>query len=184
MSDKTENQTSDLPDIHRGCLEENAGPELLDVKEEDETDDMNSQTEIHSSLPADEDDADIVKVEITEDLCLRHQLGARDDENSDSISSGRMDVTPSDGSAVEHGGEPYVCDQVKTEEDEVPINTSTDSKIAVILKTRVQMLRILKKKEIMPKTYVPNIRNVLPRKKVLLQMRKHFHVLNVGNVLI
>ncbi|XP_053567744.1 gastrula zinc finger protein XlCGF8.2DB-like isoform X1 [Bombina bombina] len=90
MSDKTENQTSDLPDAHR-----------------------------------DEDNTDIVKVEITEDLCVRHQLGATDEETSDSISSGHMDVTPSDDSASEHGGEPYEYDQVKTEEDEVPINTTT-----------------------------------------------------------
>ncbi|XP_053567605.1 uncharacterized protein LOC128657328 isoform X2 [Bombina bombina] len=125
MSDKTENQTSDPPDAHRERLEENPGTGLLNLKEEDETDDMNShQTEIHWSLPADEDNADIVKVEITEDLCVRHQLEAPDEETSDSISPGCTDVTPSDGSAVEHRGEPYVCDHMKTE-DEVPINMAT-----------------------------------------------------------
>ncbi|XP_053567194.1 oocyte zinc finger protein XlCOF6.1-like isoform X2 [Bombina bombina] len=135
MSDKTENQTSDLPDVHRGRLEENPGTGLLNVKEEDETDDMNShQTEIHCSLPADEDNADIVKVEITEDLCVRHQLEAPDEETGDSISQGHMDVTSSEGSAVEHGGEPYVCNYVKIEEDEVPINTTSgDVKTEVTL---------------------------------------------------
>ncbi|XP_053567726.1 zinc finger protein 154-like [Bombina bombina] len=121
---KTENQTSDFPDAHRGHLEENPGTGLLYVKkEEDETDDY--RTEIHWSLPADNDNAKIVKVEITEDLCVRQQLGAPDEETSYSISQGRMDVTPSDGVVVEHGGEPYVCNRMKTEEDEVPINTAT-----------------------------------------------------------
>ncbi|XP_053567440.1 uncharacterized protein LOC128657208 isoform X3 [Bombina bombina] len=135
MSDK--NQTSDLPGAQGGRLEENPGTGLLNVKEEDETDDMNShQTEIHCSLPADEDNAGIVKVEITEDLCVKHQLGAPDKETSDSISPGRMDVTPSDGSVVEHRGEPYVCNYMKTEEDEVPINTATgDVKTEVTLNT-------------------------------------------------
>ncbi|XP_053577445.1 gastrula zinc finger protein XlCGF7.1-like isoform X2 [Bombina bombina] len=88
-SDK--NQTSELSDAHGGRLEENPGTGLFNVKEEDETDDMNSpQTEIHWSL-----------------------------------SAGRMAVSPSDDSAVEHGEELDVCDQVKTEEDEVPINTAT-----------------------------------------------------------
>ncbi|XP_053567563.1 zinc finger protein 845 [Bombina bombina] len=74
-----------------GRLEENPGTGLLKVKEEDETDDMNShQTEIHWSLPADEDNADIVKVEITEDLFVRHQLGALDEETSDSINPGEF----------------------------------------------------------------------------------------------
>ncbi|XP_053568306.1 uncharacterized protein LOC128657904 [Bombina bombina] len=87
MSDKTENHTSELPDAHGGRLEENPGTGLLHVKEEDETDDMNShQTEIHWSLPADEDNADIVKVEITEDLCVTRQLGDPDENTSDSIS--------------------------------------------------------------------------------------------------
>ncbi|XP_053545437.1 gastrula zinc finger protein XlCGF57.1-like [Bombina bombina] len=109
-----------------GRLEENLCTGLINVKEEDETDDMNSQTEIHSSLPADEDNSDIVKVEITEDLCVRQQPGAPDEEmTSGSISPGCMDVTPSDCLAVNHGGEPYVCDHLKTEEDEVPINTAT-----------------------------------------------------------
>ncbi|XP_053567414.1 oocyte zinc finger protein XlCOF6.1-like [Bombina bombina] len=144
MSDK--NQTSDLPDAHRGRLEENPDTGLLNVKEEDETDDMNShQTEIHCSLPADEDYADIVKVEITEDLCVRHLLEAPDEETSDSISPGRMDVTPSDGSVVEYRGEPYVCDHVKTEEDEVLINTATgenDAKISCNMEqTEDQWLR-------------------------------------------
>ncbi|XP_053577412.1 gastrula zinc finger protein XlCGF7.1-like [Bombina bombina] len=86
MSDK--NQTSELPDADRGRLEENTGTGLLHVKEEDEKCDVNRhQTEKHWSLPADADIADIVKVEITEDL--------------------------------------FTCDPVKTEEDEVPINTST-----------------------------------------------------------
>ncbi|XP_053567494.1 uncharacterized protein LOC128657247 isoform X2 [Bombina bombina] len=127
MSDKTENQTLDLPDAHRGRLEENPGTGLVNVKEEDETDDMNShQTEIHWSLPADEDYADIVKVEITDDLLfVRHQLGAPDVETSDHISPALMDMTPSEGLAVEYNGEAYVFDYVKTEEDEVPINTST-----------------------------------------------------------
>ncbi|XP_053568321.1 uncharacterized protein LOC128657919 [Bombina bombina] len=135
MSEKTETQTSDHPDAHGGRLEENPGTGLLNVKEEDETDDMNShQTEIHCSLPADEDNADIVKVEITEDLCVRHQLEAPDEETRDSISQGHMTVTPSDGSAVEYGAEPYVCDHVKTEEDEVPINMATgDVKTEVTL---------------------------------------------------
>ncbi|XP_053567600.1 zinc finger protein 484-like [Bombina bombina] len=106
-------------------LEENPGTGLLNVKEEDETDDMNShQTAIHCSLPADEDKADIVKVEITEYLCVRHQLEA----------PGRMDVSSSDDSAAEHRGEPYVCDYMKTEEDEIPINTATgDVKTEVTL---------------------------------------------------
>ncbi|XP_053565224.1 gastrula zinc finger protein XlCGF57.1-like isoform X2 [Bombina bombina] len=86
MSEKTENQTSELLDAHRGRLEENPGTGLLNVKEEDETDDMNShQTEIHWSLPADEDNTDIVKDEITEDLFVRHQLEAPDEKTSDSI---------------------------------------------------------------------------------------------------
>ncbi|XP_053567679.1 zinc finger protein 547-like [Bombina bombina] len=116
-----------------GPLEENPGTGLLDVKEENETDDMNShQTEIHWSLPA--DNAAIVKVEITDDLGVMSQIGILDEETSDSINLGRMDVTPSDGSAFEHRGEPYVCDQVKTEEDEVPINTDTgDVKTEVTL---------------------------------------------------
>ncbi|XP_053568405.1 gastrula zinc finger protein XlCGF57.1-like [Bombina bombina] len=137
MSDKTGNQTSDLPDAHGGRLEENPGTGLLNAKEEDETDDMNShQTEIHWSLPADEDNADMVKVEITEDLSVRHQLGAPVEENSDRISPGGMDVTLSEASAIEHGGEPYVCDHMKTEEDEVPINTATgDVKAEVTLYT-------------------------------------------------
>ncbi|XP_053567588.1 uncharacterized protein LOC128657316 isoform X2 [Bombina bombina] len=135
MSEKSENQTSALPDAYRGRLEENPGTGLLNVKEEDETDDMNShQTEIHCSLPADEDKADIVKVEITEDLCVRHQLEAPDKEISDS--PGRLDVTSSYGSVAEHRGEPYVCDHVKTEEDEVPINMTTgDVKAEVTLNT-------------------------------------------------
>ncbi|XP_053568290.1 gastrula zinc finger protein XlCGF53.1-like [Bombina bombina] len=74
---------------------------------------------------ADEDNADIVKVEITEDLCVRHQLESPDEETSDSISPGRMDVTPLEGSAVEHRGEPYLCDHIKTEEDEAPIYMAT-----------------------------------------------------------
>ncbi|XP_053567452.1 uncharacterized protein LOC128657218 isoform X2 [Bombina bombina] len=117
--------------------------------------------ETPSDVSADEDNTDIIKVEITEDLCVTHQLGAPNQETNDRISSGnikpevtlnaeqtndlyvesqlkavkqgicdnisagRMDVTPSDGSTVEHRREPYVCDQVKTEEDEVPINTAT-----------------------------------------------------------
>ncbi|XP_053567374.1 uncharacterized protein LOC128657157 [Bombina bombina] len=92
-----------------------------------------------SDLPdahRDEDNADIVKVEITEDLWVKHQLEAPDEETSDSISPGRMDVMPSDGSAVEYRGEPYVCDHVKTEEDEVPINTAIgDVKTEVTLNT-------------------------------------------------
>ncbi|XP_053567585.1 zinc finger protein 3 homolog [Bombina bombina] len=36
-----------------------------------------------------------------------------------------MDETSLDGSAVEDRGEPYVCDQMKTEDDKVPINTAT-----------------------------------------------------------
>ncbi|XP_053545413.1 oocyte zinc finger protein XlCOF6.1-like [Bombina bombina] len=49
---------------------------------------MNShQPEIHWTLPDDEDNADIVKVEITEDLCMRHQLKAPNEESSDSTSS-------------------------------------------------------------------------------------------------
>ncbi|XP_053545033.1 gastrula zinc finger protein XlCGF8.2DB-like isoform X1 [Bombina bombina] len=121
MSDK--NQTSELPDAHGGRLEENSGTGQLNVKEEDETDDMNShQPDIHRSLPADEDNTDIVKVEITEDLCVT--LGTPDEETSDNISSRLMDVTPSDDSAVEHGEEPDMWDHVKTEEDQVPINTS------------------------------------------------------------
>ncbi|XP_053567190.1 zinc finger protein 391-like [Bombina bombina] len=104
-------------------LEKNLGTGLLNMKEEDETDDMNShQTEIHWSLPTDEDNADIVKVEITEDLCVPHQLEATDEESSDSIS-------PDDDNADTEKGEIaedlYTCDQVKTEEDEVPINTDT-----------------------------------------------------------
>ncbi|XP_053565167.1 uncharacterized protein LOC128655601 isoform X2 [Bombina bombina] len=83
----------------QGTIEEDEVPEntdtgnnpvtgLLNVKEEDETDDMNShQTEIHWSLPADEDNPDIVKVEITEDLCVRYQLGASNEETSDIICS-------------------------------------------------------------------------------------------------
>ncbi|XP_053545436.1 zinc finger protein 484-like [Bombina bombina] len=87
MSDR--NQTSELPDAHGGCLEENPGTGLLNVKEEDKTYGMNCHcTEIHSSLPADEDNTDIVKVEITEDLCVRHQPGAPDVETSDGISTG------------------------------------------------------------------------------------------------
>ncbi|XP_053568419.1 uncharacterized protein LOC128658004 [Bombina bombina] len=118
-----------------GSQEENPGTGLLNVKEEDETDDMNShQTEIHWSLPADEDNADIVKVKITEDLFVRHQLESQYEETSDRISPGHMDTTPSGGTSVEHGGEPYVCDQVKTEEDEVPINKATgDVKTEVTL---------------------------------------------------
>ncbi|XP_053568267.1 gastrula zinc finger protein XlCGF26.1-like [Bombina bombina] len=90
-----------------------------------------------SDLPnahGDKDNSDIVKIEITEDLCVMRQLGALDEETSDSISPGRKDTTPSDGSAVEHRGEPYVCDRAKSEEDEVSINTSTgDVKTEVTL---------------------------------------------------
>ncbi|XP_053568388.1 uncharacterized protein LOC128657974 [Bombina bombina] len=123
MSGKTENQISELPNAHRGRLEENPGTGLLNVKEEDETDDMNShQTEIHWSLPADEDNADIVKVEITEDSCVRCQVEAPDEETSDSISpyEDNTDIVK-----VEITEDLFTCDQVKTEEDEVPINTAT-----------------------------------------------------------
>ncbi|XP_053577501.1 oocyte zinc finger protein XlCOF7.1-like isoform X3 [Bombina bombina] len=44
--------------------------------------------EIGDNISTDEDIADIVKVEITEDLCVRGQLGASDEESSDSISLG------------------------------------------------------------------------------------------------
>ncbi|XP_053577519.1 oocyte zinc finger protein XlCOF7.1-like isoform X2 [Bombina bombina] len=85
--------------------------------------------ETPSDVSADEDNTDIVKVEITEDLWVKRQLGAPDEEPSHTISkdecAGCMDVTPSDDSAVEHRGEPYVYDHVMVEEDEVPINTST-----------------------------------------------------------
>ncbi|XP_053568414.1 uncharacterized protein LOC128657999 [Bombina bombina] len=103
MSNKTENQTTELADAHRGHLEENLGTGLLDVKKEDETVDLNShQTEIHWSFP-----------EV------------------------RMDVTPTEGLAVDNRGEPYVCDQVKTEEDEFPINTATDADTADIVKVEI-----------------------------------------------
>ncbi|XP_053567218.1 uncharacterized protein LOC128657018 isoform X2 [Bombina bombina] len=36
-----------------------------------------------------------------------------------------MDVTPLEGSAVERRGEPYLCDHIKTEEDEAPIYMAT-----------------------------------------------------------
>ncbi|XP_053567528.1 uncharacterized protein LOC128657273 [Bombina bombina] len=66
-----------------------------------------------------------LNAEQTNDLYVKSHLETVKQEISDNISTGRMDVMPSYGSAVEHGGEPYVCDQVKTEEDEVPINTAT-----------------------------------------------------------
>ncbi|XP_053567590.1 gastrula zinc finger protein XlCGF7.1-like isoform X1 [Bombina bombina] len=83
-----------------------------------------------SELPdahGDADNADIGKAEIKEDLCMKRQLGPTDEETSDSISSGRTDVTSSDGSAVEHEEELNVCDQVNSEEDEIPINSTTGS---------------------------------------------------------
>ncbi|XP_053568437.1 uncharacterized protein LOC128658019 [Bombina bombina] len=106
-----------------GRLEKNPGTGLLTVKEEDETDGMNShQTEIHWSLPADEDKTDIVKVKITEDLCVAHQLEATDEESSDSISPDEDNTDTDKGEITE---DLYTCNQVKTEEDEVPINTAT-----------------------------------------------------------
>ncbi|XP_053567248.1 zinc finger protein 300-like isoform X2 [Bombina bombina] len=84
-----------------------------------------TQTSDYPDAHGDEDNTDIVKVEIAEDLCVRHQLETPDEETSDGINPDHMDVMPSDGSAVEYRGEPYVCDHVKTEEDEVPINMAT-----------------------------------------------------------
>ncbi|XP_053577717.1 uncharacterized protein LOC128666922 isoform X2 [Bombina bombina] len=180
MSDKTMNQTSDLPDAQGGHLERDPGAVLLNVKEEEEADGMNNhQTEIHWSLPADKDNADIVKVEITEDLCVRRQLEATEEETSDSISPDNADIVKVDvtedlghhpGAPNEEtrysispdkdnadimkvkitedlfvrrqleapemetsdsispgrmdGEEPYICDHMKTEKDEVPINTT------------------------------------------------------------
>ncbi|XP_053567748.1 oocyte zinc finger protein XlCOF7.1-like isoform X2 [Bombina bombina] len=67
-----------------------------------------------------------VKIEVTINAEQTHdQREVLKQEISGNISTGHTDVTPSDGSEVEHGEEPYVCDQVKTEEDEVPINTAT-----------------------------------------------------------
>ncbi|XP_053567584.1 uncharacterized protein LOC128657314 isoform X2 [Bombina bombina] len=66
-----------------------------------------------------------LNAEHTNDLYVKSQMEDVTQEISDNISTWRMDVTPSDGSAVELRGEQYVCDQVKTEEDEVPINTAT-----------------------------------------------------------
>ncbi|XP_053567599.1 uncharacterized protein LOC128657322 isoform X2 [Bombina bombina] len=63
--------------------------------------------------------------EQTNDLYVKSHLEAVKQEIGDNISEWRMDVMPSDGPGVEHRGEPYVCDRVKTEEDEVPINTAT-----------------------------------------------------------
>ncbi|XP_053567649.1 gastrula zinc finger protein XlCGF48.2-like [Bombina bombina] len=83
------------------------------------------EDEVPTNTATDADNADIVKVETTEDLCVRRQLGPTDEETSGSISSGLMDVTSSDGSADEYREEPNMCDQVKTEEDEVPTNTAT-----------------------------------------------------------
>ncbi|XP_053567203.1 uncharacterized protein LOC128657005 isoform X3 [Bombina bombina] len=213
MSDKTKNQTSDLPNAHGGRLEENPGTGLINVKEEVETYDMNShQTEIRWSLPA---DADILKVVITEDLFAWRQVEAPDEETSDSISP---DEDNADIVKVEITEDLYTCDQVKTEENKVTVNTATgyssvkpsffttieqidepyvnsfpfakgevDSEIVIILvMARVQMflLIVYKMKAIMWKMYV------LPRKQVSLHNRqfiqttKDFHVLTVGNLLL
>ncbi|XP_053567488.1 gastrula zinc finger protein XlCGF26.1-like isoform X2 [Bombina bombina] len=101
MSDKTENQTSDLADAHGGA-----------------------------------DNANIGKIKKTDDLCMKRQLEPTDEETSDSISSGRIDVTSSDSSEVEHGKELNVCHHVKTE-DEVPINAATGADNANIRKIKI-----------------------------------------------
>ncbi|XP_053567652.1 gastrula zinc finger protein XlCGF67.1-like [Bombina bombina] len=117
MSDKTENQTSDLADAHGGRLEENPGTGLLNVKKEDETDDMNShQTEMHWSLPADEEKADIVKVEITEDLCVRSQLEALDEETSDSITLGDIKTNDLYVKSQQEAVKQEICDNISTGE--------------------------------------------------------------------
>ncbi|XP_053577405.1 gastrula zinc finger protein XlCGF57.1 isoform X3 [Bombina bombina] len=80
--------------------------------------------------PSDVSEGD-VKTEVTlnakqtDDPYVISQLEAVKEETIDHISTGRVDVTLSDDSAVEHVGEPYACDRVDLEEDEVPINTVT-----------------------------------------------------------
>ncbi|XP_053568402.1 oocyte zinc finger protein XlCOF7.1-like [Bombina bombina] len=78
--------------------------------------------ETRSDVPACDINADVD--DQTEDLSMTCLLEAEEQEMHYSNSEGRMDVTPSDGSSVECE-EPYVCDQVKTEEEEVLINMAT-----------------------------------------------------------
>ncbi|XP_053567592.1 uncharacterized protein LOC128657318 isoform X2 [Bombina bombina] len=99
-----------------------------------------------SELPdahGDADNADIGKAEIKEDLCMKRQLGPTDEETSDSISSGRTDVTSSDGSAVEHEEELNVCDQV------------------ALQTAMLMLLSVFKIKEATWEIYVLNVGNVL-----------------------
>ncbi|XP_053577495.1 zinc finger protein ZFP2 [Bombina bombina] len=66
--------------------------------------------------------ADIVKVEITDDLYVRQQLEATDEESSDHTSP---DEDNADIVKTEITDDLYLYDEVKTEEDEVPINMAT-----------------------------------------------------------
>ncbi|XP_053567709.1 uncharacterized protein LOC128657397 isoform X3 [Bombina bombina] len=151
MSDKTKNQTSDLPDAHRDkdysdvvkdeiiedlvltCQVGDQDEETSDSisSDEDNTDIVTfvitedlcerqqlgaKDEETRDDIRRDEDKADIVKAEITEDLCVRQQLGATD-ETRDII---KREADNADVVKVE-----ITEDQVKIEEDEVPINTAT-----------------------------------------------------------
>ncbi|XP_053568452.1 uncharacterized protein LOC128658031 [Bombina bombina] len=90
-----------------GHLEKNPGTGLLKVKEEDETD------EIHWYLPADNDKADKVKAEITDDLCMRPQLGVLHEEASYSIRPG--DVKSEVTLNAEQTNDLYELDVLKQE---------------------------------------------------------------------
>ncbi|XP_053577398.1 uncharacterized protein LOC128666689 isoform X2 [Bombina bombina] len=194
--DETDDMNSHQTEIHwslpAGCLEENPGTGLLNVKEEDETDDMNShQTEIHWSLPADGDKSDIVKVEKPDHLSVRPLLGAPDKQTNDSISP---NADNADIVKVEITEDLFTCDQVKTEEDDVPINTSAGEITNYSNPSDSEHTDACFNLQIKEATWeklcseygecVTRKSNISGHQKSHTRDENHFRVLNVGNVLI
>ncbi|XP_053567451.1 zinc finger protein 3-like isoform X1 [Bombina bombina] len=128
--------------------------------------------ETPSDVSADEDNTDIIKVEITEDLCVTHQLGAPNQETNDRISSGRMDVTPSDGSTVEHRREPYVCDQVILQTAIMLVMVKLQILLQSSSKSKKQCGKCIFRYRRGEIFHVTNVGNVLPWKSTLIKHQR------------